>query len=227
MNDTFVDNLRKYFENKGITQKNIAETLNVGPAYINKLLSGKKGFGKKTAQQFQDLYGLSASWLLTGEGDMLKKTDAPECPQKLEKHLNETPQERVLHTDSIPYFKEIPVSAGRAALMDVENEENAVGFIKIAGVNGKMAFPVVGCSMEPVIHAGDIVVVDEINSWDRIDPDKIYLIFTHEDRMIKHLETDEENDEILWCVSPNYKRFTVSKAEILKIYKVTFYGRLV
>lgn len=174
--------------------------------------------------RYQDL---NRVWLLTGEGDMLKKTDAPECPQKLEKHLNETPQERGLHTDGIPYFKEIPVSAGRAALMDVENEENAVGFIKIAGVNGKMAFPVVGCSMEPVIHAGDIVVVDEINSWDRIDPDKIYLIFTHEDRMIKHLETDEENDEILWCVSPNYKRFTVSKAEILKIYKVTFYGRLV
>ena len=129
-------------------------------------------------------------------------------------------------SDAIPYYKDVPVSAGRADLMEVEGEENAVGFIKITGVSGKCAFPVIGCSMEPVIHAGDIVVVDEINQWNKIDPDKIYLLFTHDDRMIKHLETDEENPEILWCVSPNYKRFSIAKSEILKIYKVTFYGRL-
>lgn len=71
MEATFTENLRKFFENKGITQKSIAEELNVAPAYINKLLTGKKAFGKKTAQKFQDLYGLSSSWLLTGEGSML------------------------------------------------------------------------------------------------------------------------------------------------------------
>lgn len=71
MDSTFIDELRQYFEDKGITQKSIASMLNVDPAYINKLLTGKKAFGKKTAQQFQDLYGLSASWLLTGEGTML------------------------------------------------------------------------------------------------------------------------------------------------------------
>ena len=71
MEATFTENLRKFFENKGITQKSIAEELNVAPAYINKLLTGKKAFGKKTAQKFQDLYGLSSSWLLTGEGSIL------------------------------------------------------------------------------------------------------------------------------------------------------------
>lgn len=78
MEATFTENLRKFFENKGITQKSIAEELNVAPAYINKLLTGKKAFGKKTAQKFQDLYGLSSSWLLTGEGSMLSEsTTAP------------------------------------------------------------------------------------------------------------------------------------------------------
>lgn len=71
MEATFTENLRKFFESKGITQKSIADELNVAPAYINKLLTGKKAFGKKTAQRFQDLYGLSSSWLLTGEGSML------------------------------------------------------------------------------------------------------------------------------------------------------------
>ena len=74
MEVTFTENLRKFFESKGITQKSIADELNVAPAYINKLLTGKKAFGKKTAQRFQDLYGLSSSWLLTGEGSMLSES---------------------------------------------------------------------------------------------------------------------------------------------------------
>jgi len=76
MDSTFVEDLRQYFEDKGITQKSIALMLDVDPAYINKLLTGKKAFGKKTAQQFQDLFGLSASWLLTGEGTMLVDNSA-------------------------------------------------------------------------------------------------------------------------------------------------------
>ena len=71
MSDDFVNKLREYFDSKGFTQKAIAEKLNVNPAYVNKLLTGKKAFGKKTAHQFQDLFGLSESWLLTGNGGML------------------------------------------------------------------------------------------------------------------------------------------------------------
>lgn len=77
MQEGFIDNLRQFFEQKDITQKKIADELGVSPAYINKLLTGQKAFGKKTAQQFQDLFGLSASWLLTGTGSMLKDADPP------------------------------------------------------------------------------------------------------------------------------------------------------
>lgn len=66
--------MRQYFENQGITQKTIAEQLQVSPAYVNKLFLGKKEFGKKTAEKFKDLFGLSQSWLLTGEGPMLAPT---------------------------------------------------------------------------------------------------------------------------------------------------------
>jgi transcriptional regulator with XRE-family HTH domain len=53
----FDEELRKFFDNQGITQKAIAQRMNLNPAYINKLLNGKKAFGRNTAKQFQDLYG--------------------------------------------------------------------------------------------------------------------------------------------------------------------------
>ena len=181
-----------------LTQTEIAAQIGVSKQYLSDTLNGRYPFNEELKQKLYEHYT----------------------------YLCGTQEHNLSNADNIPYYKEVPVSAGRAELMKVDGEENAVGFIKITGVSGKFAFPVIGCSMEPVIHAGDIVVVDELNQWDKIDPDKIYLIFTHDDRMIKHLETDEGNDEILWCVSPNYKRFSIDKTDILKIYKVTFYGRL-
>ncbi len=76
--------MRQHFENQGITQKTIAEKLQVSPAYVNKLFLGKKDFGKKTAEKFRDLFGLSQSWLLTGEGPMLAPvSDVPQSPTSI------------------------------------------------------------------------------------------------------------------------------------------------
>lgn len=188
----------------GATSQNFSAAMNGNL----KLLTDK--FLKRFNAAFDGVFNIK--WLLTGEGEMLQGV----------------PNKGVVPTEGngVPFFKELPVSAGKAELMLIENAERAAGFINITGVSGMAAFPVIGCSMEPVIHAGDIVVVDDVDRWDRIDPDKIYLIFTHDDRMIKHLEMDENNNDILWCVSPNYKRFSIQKADICKIYRVTFYGRL-
>lgn len=75
--------LRNYLKDKGLTQVKIAEVFNVDKGYINQLLTGRKAFGKRTAQEWSDQFGLSASWLLTGEGDMfggsVKKVDGSPC----------------------------------------------------------------------------------------------------------------------------------------------------
>lgn len=78
MNAKQLSEMRQYFESQSITQKTIAELLQVSPAYVNKLFLGKKEFGKKTAEKFKDLFGLSQSWLLTGEGPMLAPASGSE-----------------------------------------------------------------------------------------------------------------------------------------------------
>lgn len=68
--------LGKYLRDTGHTQASIASQLGVSQPYVNALLTGRKAFGKLQAKKWGELYGLSPSWLLTGEGSMLK-ADAP------------------------------------------------------------------------------------------------------------------------------------------------------
>ena len=63
--------LANFFKNKGLSQTDVANMLGTSPQYINAIFSGRKNVGKKQAVKFEELFGLSALWLLTGKGDML------------------------------------------------------------------------------------------------------------------------------------------------------------
>lgn len=67
----FYNSLSDFFKSQGLTQEEIAVRLGVSQAHINQLLNGKSAFGKRTAQRWSEEFGLSAAWLLTGEGEML------------------------------------------------------------------------------------------------------------------------------------------------------------
>ena len=66
------ESLKSFFKERGLTQEKVADMLGVSQAYINALLTGSKQFGKKQAKRFEELFGLSETWLLTGQGEPLK-----------------------------------------------------------------------------------------------------------------------------------------------------------
>lgn len=68
--------LFEYFKERGISQADIAKELGVTKAYVNALFSGRSRFGKKQAEKWGERFGLSTSWLLTGEGEMLRAHEA-------------------------------------------------------------------------------------------------------------------------------------------------------
>lgn len=157
-------------------------------------------------------------WLLTGEGSMLVDEENKEVPVV----TNEKTR------GAVPYYGDLPVSAGKQDLATILNNMEPTGWINLPGMPSSIgAFPVVGCSMEPDIKPGDFISITEVDRWERLDPDKTYMIITRDDRMIKHLSVDDSDDEILWCISPNYPKFKIEKSEIIAIYRVTFHGRLV
>ena len=163
---------------------------------------------------------ISASWLVTGEGEMLKRKNRTVSifhPEDLPKQVGK------LHL--APIYESYPVSAGDMGLSAVRDQKpNGYAYTTMPGVT---FFPVVGCSFEPTIKAGNYIGTVKLESWDRLDTEKIYFILTREERMIKRLHIDDEDDKTLWCVSPNFREFKILKQDIIEISHVFFYGMMV
>ena len=77
-----ISKLRDFFEQQGITQEEIARQLGVHKSYVNQLMTGNKQFGKGVAKKWSDQFGLSYTWLLTGEGNMLANGNTSNGEQK-------------------------------------------------------------------------------------------------------------------------------------------------
>lgn len=67
----FLERLKGFFKEKGLTQEQIASMLGVTQPYVNSLFTGKREFGKQQAKKFEELFGISEAWLLTRNGEMV------------------------------------------------------------------------------------------------------------------------------------------------------------
>ena len=123
---------------------------------------------------------------------------------------------------AVPFY-DIPVSAGPLGVLTYS--EGAVepdGYIDMEIFRRCDAIlPVIGVSMEPEIHSGDLVGIRKLDSynWEYIETGKVYMIVTTEDRMIKYINRADDSDYII-CSSPNYHDCKMRKADILEIYRV-------
>ena len=215
MENTVLQRIRTIIENEGLNINSFSTKINVPRTTI------KSMFEKNTNPSFEQLSKIidaftsySIDWIIRGKGQMLKDTTSQ---YQLSNEFTE---------GAIPYYDNLPVSAGQFDLATYHQDEKPTGYIKIPGVSAKGLFPVIGCSMKPDINPGDVVGLSNMDRWEMVDPDKVYLIVTRDDRMIKHLMIDESDKEILWCISPNYPKFSIRKDEIVYIYRITFHGKL-
>lgn len=67
-----INELKEFFKTQGISQYEIAARLNITQPAVNALLNGKP-FGKKTAKIWEQEFGISSIWLLTGDGTITNK----------------------------------------------------------------------------------------------------------------------------------------------------------
>lgn len=199
--------LKEYFENKGITQSEIAEKLGVSKAYVNALFTGKRAFGKKQAEAWVNLFGLSASWLLTGEGDMLTGEQTIQSSTESDIHL-------------IPL---LPVSAQGGSLNDfvVSIKESSCEKI-ISPIKGAdYAMSVSGESMAPEYPSGSQILIKRIDEKAFIDWGRVYVLDTCNGTVIKRLFPSEGADKVLCkSINPEFPPFEVSLSDVYAVYRV-------
>lgn len=71
MDKKFYTDLKFFFKKNGITQEYLANILSMSQPNLNAMLNGRRSISKPTAVKLHELYGLSVSWLLTGDGNMI------------------------------------------------------------------------------------------------------------------------------------------------------------
>lgn len=163
-----------------------------------------------------ETFEISYEWLLLGKGSMLIPTRRVSEPDLLYATPETAPR------GAVPYW-DLPVSAGHS-VVDIIGEKEPVGYIhNLPGIElAEAILPVSGMSMEPEISNGAIIGVRKMNSWETLNTERIYLIITQEDRMIKRISHDKEDSTILWCHSPNYPEFKIYKDDIIEVHRVCF-----
>lgn len=65
------EQLREFFKERGMSQVEVAETLGMTKSAVNKYFLGYNKFGKGQAEKWHEAFGISKSFLLTGEGSIV------------------------------------------------------------------------------------------------------------------------------------------------------------
>lgn len=220
--NTINERLRKLLnEEYGGNVSGFARSTGVPQPTLNNIVGNR--MSKPSADSIASILNsnelINARWLLTGDGEMIKSDNQVSIfkPEDLPKQIGK------LHL--APIYESYPVSAGDMGLSAVRGDKpDGYAYTTMPGVT---FFPVVGCSFEPIIKAGHYIGTVKVDSWDRVDTEKIYFIVTREERMIKRLRIDEDDHKCLWCVSPNFHEFKILKSDVIEVSHVFFYGMMV
>lgn len=104
---------------------------------------------------------MSAEWLLTGEGDMLK-SKYPEEPQIEVKPIHQPRSTEKKEETQVVYLYDFEASAGLRALFD-NSRQNIIDTIKIPNLpKCDGAIHIVGDSMYPLLKSGDIILYKQM-----------------------------------------------------------------
>ena len=66
--------LQEWAKDKNYKQRELANILGVAQPYIGRMMKGKQEFGKNTARKWADAFGMSYTFLLTGEGSLFDQS---------------------------------------------------------------------------------------------------------------------------------------------------------
>lgn len=224
MGDKNFSALAEYFKSKGVTQLAIAEKLGVSKAYVNALMTGKKAFGKSQAAKWSSEFGISASWLLTGDGDMFTTSSSDKQSEVKREEEEYELLPRITEDKGRPYY-DVDFLGGYGEFADDPASAPVTYMIDYPPYNKEGVFymNVRGDSMSPEINSGDLVALRPIEAWyDFLLLGKVYAIVTLSgQRTIKRLRRGSDSDHYtLEPINPAYESQEIPKTQIERVFEV-------
>lgn len=210
MEKTVKQRLIEYLKYKNIGQVKFAESIGLSRGYVNNIVNSIQ---PKTLHKITMYYtDLNTSWLLTGEGEMLKDT-APPAEQGNE-YLSEYETYLLPMTTHAGSLNGVPADGTL-----LENCEKIISPIK----NVDFAISIYGESMSPEYPSGSKVLLKKINPNAFIDWGKAYVLDTCNGVVLKEV-MKSKNEGYITCHSinpdPKYSDFDVSLTDIYGMYRV-------
>lgn len=191
------DRLLDFVAYTGLSRRKFQERINVSNSYIQNI---SEGIGadvmNRISIQFPDL---NTSWLLTGEGEMIKSS----CDGVSQKSSNTRPR--------------IPYDAAAGTL--TETVEGVAEYqceqVPIISVFPKYDFTIriFGRSMEPEYFAGDEVACLRVNEKRFLQWGRVHVLDTTQGIVIKRIY---DNGDYIVCKSfnPEFPDFSIPKEDI-------------
>lgn len=213
----FIERLQYFMEKKGINDNQMTVNAGLSVGLIGKAKVSGKGMSSMNIEKILLAYPeLSADWLLTGTGNMLKQdSNSIQTELEPEEAKGETaiPMPEGCH-EGIPL---IPLSAmagaftGETSVIEYECERYVIPAFKGAD----FLIPVKGDSMQPTYYSGDLVACQRVPLNDLFFQwNKTYVLDTAQGPIIKRIRRGSDDEHVL-IVSDNteYEPFELSKSQ--------------
>ena len=194
---------------KGISYEKFFK--DIGMSYGN--FKGKSKLTPLNSNAIADIFTrfpeVNLEWIITGEGNMLKKHSQPESDKVQANNIFKLKTDQLVSNQQVPLYN-IEASAGIVGLFNNHNEtERPVDYISIPNLpKCDGALYVSGDSMYPLLKSGDIVMYKEINDIiNNIFWGEMYLISIDVDGeeyvSVKWIQKSEKGEDYIKLVSQN------------------------
>ncbi len=214
----------------GLKGYEVAGLLGITPSYYSSLKQGNKPLSRKLIENISQKLGVSKKWLMTGEGDMndTSQDDTVKMvPDLVIKTGGQSPEIRQakINPSNYSYVPVIEIRLAAGNGMPVESEQVIDQYVfktewlkRVATAKSNLALLFIeGDSMEPLIHHGDIVMIDRGRR--EIKVGTIFAISINDLVMIKQLDI-KPGTVVVSSFNKAYESFEIPINEIRIIGQV-------
>jgi repressor LexA len=194
---------------KGMDQAKLAAKIDIATRTVQRWESGEQVPDSNYLMRIARATGVTAHWLLTGEGEMFARAN-------VESKIVPLPTNRYKRVElvTVPLLSSVPGGAPNLFF----HPDYVEKYITVDNVNDANAFALVvkGNSMAPRIEDGDVIVVSpkqEAKSGD------ICVVRVNDEDTVKRVKIEADFVQLI-PLNPDYEPMVVRKKDVTFVWKV-------